>query len=124
MENKSGLSPRIIRVICIFILLFMITDYTQASDNERNQKTISGIVDDIDWVKSIITVRFSDPFSGDTDEINIIVPSEARITNGAQTEFFSDIDQFDSVTITYYDDGLSGLKVKMIKDLNEGNRGS
>ncbi len=115
---------RITRAMSILVLLFITIVYAWADDNEQSQKTISGTVNDIDSVKSIITVRYSDLFSGNTDELNIIVSSNATIVNGAETKSFSDIEQGDLVTVTYYDDGVSGLKAKRVTDLNEGNRDS
>ena len=115
---------RMARTMSIFVLLSIVTVYAWAFDGEQGQKTISGSVADIDWVKSIITVRYSDSLSGNTDEINIIVPSGAEITNGTETKDISDIEQSDPVTVTYYDDGLSGLKAKRVVDLNEGNKDS
>lgn len=123
MGDKGGLSVRVAWVMIIFILFSIVMPCVWA-DNDLSQKTISGRVDEIDWVKSIITVRYTDPLSGNTDEIDIIVPAEVKIMNGTETESFSDIEQSDPVTVIYYDDGLSGLKAQKIMDLNEGNRGS
>jgi hypothetical protein len=106
----------------VFILLSMITTWGWAFDADQNQKTISGTLVDIDSVKSMIAVRYADSLSGNMDEINIIVPSEAEIMNGTEKKYFSDLEQADLVTITYDDDGVSGLKAKRIADLNEGNR--
>jgi hypothetical protein len=113
---------RITRVIIIFVLFLMAVTYGWAFDDDQSQKTISGTVADIDWVKSIITVRYSDPFSGNMDEIDIIVPSEAKIMNGSEPKDLSDLEQSDPVTVTYYDAGVSGLKAKRVTDLNEANR--
>lgn len=122
MGHQGVWGIHIIRVISIFVLLFVALGYGWAFDDDQAYKTISGTVSDVDWVKSIITVRFSHPFSGNIDEINIIVPGEAKIMNGAVTKSLSDIGQFDPITVTYYDDGLSGLKAVSITDLNLGNR--
>lgn len=124
MDNKRVLSMYLARVMSIFVLFFMVTVYVWAFDDDQSQKTISGTVVDIDWVKSIITVNYFDPITGNADEIDIIVPDEAKITNGTETKLLSDIEQSDPVTVTYYDDGVSGLKAKRIADLNEGNRDS
>ena len=124
MDNKRVLSMSLARVMSIFVLFFMVTVYAWAFDDGQSQKTISGTVVDIDWVKSIITVNYSDPITGNADEIDIIVPDEAKIMNGTETKLLSDIEQSDPVTVTYYDDGVSGLKAKRIADLNEGNRDS
>jgi len=115
---------RITRVMSIFVLLFMAIVYAWADDNEQSQKTISGTVEDIDWVKSMITVRYTDPFSGNADELDIIVPSDAKIMNGTEIKYLSDLEQADPVTVTYYNDGVSGLKAKRITDLNSGNQDS
>jgi len=107
----------------ILVLLSMVTACGWAFDDEQNQKTIYGTIVNTDWVNSIITVRCSDSISGDADEINIVVPREAKITSGSSTISFSDINQSDQATVTYYDDGLSGLKAVRISDLNQANRG-
>ncbi|MDO8488694.1 MAG: hypothetical protein Q7S42_01070 [Candidatus Omnitrophota bacterium] len=111
----------IVRVMIIFILFFMVAVCGWAFENDQTQKTVSGTVADMDWVKSVITVNYSNLLSGEADEINIIVPSEAEITRGAQTISLSDIGQSDPVTVVYYDDGLSGLKARRISDLNQGS---
>jgi len=113
---------RVARAISIFVLLFMAVTWAWAFDDGQSQKTISGTLDDIDWARSIITVRYCDPFSGNMDEINIIVPKDAKITNGPESKDLADLEQSDPVTVTYYDDGLSGLKAERISDLNDGNR--
>ena len=115
---------RIARVMSILVLLSITTVFAWAADDEQSQKTISGTIDDVDWVKSIITVRYFDPMSGNADEIDIIVPSDAKIMNGPEVKGLSDIEQSDPVTVTYYDDGVSGLKAKKVMDLNAGNRDS
>jgi hypothetical protein len=124
MEDKKGLSMRIAWVISIFVLLFTVGTCGWASEDGQGQKTISGSIEDIDWVKSMITVRYSDPYSGNTDEIDIIVPSDTKIMNGTEQKYLSDLEQSDMVTVTYYNDGLSGLKAKRITDLNAGNMDS
>ena len=115
------LSPRIFCVV-LFILSCTMTTFGWASDDDR--KTISGTVTDTDWVKSIITVRYSQLYSSDMDEIDIIVPSDAKLTCGAGQISLSDIEESDPVTVTYYDDGLSGLKATRVTDLNETKRSS
>ena len=113
------LNPRIFYV-ALFILSCTITTFGWASDD--NRKTISGTVTDTDWVKSIITVRYFDLYSSNADEIDIIVPSDAKLTCGAGEIFRSDIEQSDPVTVTYYDDGLSGLKAIRVTNLNTAKR--
>ncbi len=122
MNNKGCQRMRIFWVISIFILLSMAATCGWAFDNGQSQKTISGTVSDIDWVKSIITVRYFDPYSGNADEIDIIVPGDAKIMNGTVTKSLSSILQSDLVTVTYYNDGVSGLKAREIMDLNMGNK--
>lgn len=111
---------RIVTVISVLTIFLMITIFACA-DNEPSQKTISGMINDIDWVKSMISVSYLDPYSGNSDELDIIVPSDAKIMNGTEEKSLSDLEQSDQVTVTYYDDGLSGLKAKRITDLNTGN---
>jgi hypothetical protein len=113
---------RISWAIIIFVLLSMVVVCGWAADVDQKEKTISGRVADIDWVKSIITVHYSDPVSAEPDEINIAIPEEAEIMDGTSTISVSDINQSDQVTVTYYDDGVSGLKARKILDLNQSNR--
>lgn len=108
--------------LSIFVLSFMILSLGWAFENDQAEKTVSGTVSDIDWVNSTISVRCFDPYSGNSDEIEIIVPEGTRIINGAETKSLSDILQSDPVTVIYYDDGLGGLKAKSITDLNEASR--
>jgi hypothetical protein len=115
---------RIARAMSIFILFFMIVTCGWALDDEAGQKTVSGTVVDIDWVKSMITVHYSDPYTGETDEIDIVVPDSTRIMNGTQEKRLGDLEQGDPVTVTYYNDGAGGLKAKRIADLNAGNQDS
>ena len=113
-----------LKKIIVFVLFFMMTVLAWAIDDGQSQKTVSGTVGDIDWVKSMITVRYSDLDSGNADEIDIIVPEGTEIMNGTESKDLADIDQADSVTVIYYDDGVSGLKAKRITDLNTGNTDS
>jgi hypothetical protein len=121
-DNIRGSGKCLARAMIIFTLFFLAIACAWAFEDAQNQKTISGTVEDIDWVRSIITVRYADLYSGNIDEINIVVPSEAKIMNGTETKYLSDLGQSDPVIVTYYDDGLSGLKAKSITDLNAGNR--
>jgi len=125
LKPKAGvLGRRVARAMIMFALFFMAITYAWALDDAQSQKTVSGTVEDIDWVKSIITVRYADLYSGNIDEINIVVPADAKIMNGTEPKCISDIEQSDSVTVIYYDDGVSGLKAKRITDFNAGNRDS
>lgn len=122
MNIKSGSRKSIYGLICLFVFLLFFTAifYSWAFDEDGSQKTVSGIVVDLDWVKSVITVRYYDPISGNPDEINITVSSDTKITKGTNTIYISDILQSDPVTVVYYDDGLGGLKAKRISDCNLG----
>ncbi len=111
----------LVLAVSIFVLFFMAVACGRASADDPVLKTVSGKVIDIDSVKSMITVRFDDPITGEASEIDIIVPEAAKIMNGAETESFLDMEQFDPVTVTYYDDGANGLKAKEILELNPVN---
>lgn len=113
-----------LKKIIVFVLFFMITVLAWAIDDGQSQKTVSGTVSDIDWVKSIITVRYLDPYSGNADEIDIIVPDGIKIMNGTESKDLGDLEQSDPISVTYYDDGVSGLKAKRIADFNAGNMDS
>lgn len=42
--------------------------------------------------------------------------------NGSERISFLDIERFDPVAVTYFDDGVSGLKAKKTLELNQGNQ--
>ena len=120
MSHSRSSGMGIVWIMSVFI--FMVVPLGWAADDGQSKKTISGTIDDTDWAKSIITVRYSDTFSGNADEIDIIVPEGTKIMNGPESIDLADIEQSDPVTVTYYDDGVGGLKAKRIMDLNAGNR--
>jgi len=122
MNTNKARSMRFVIGVSIFVLFFMILSLGWAFENGQAEKTVSGTVTDIDWVNSTISVRCFDEYSGDSNEIEIIVPEGTRIVNGTETKSLSDILQSDPVTVIYYDDGLNGLKAKSITDRNEGSR--
>ena len=113
---------RIARLMSILVLFSMVISYGWAADNAQSQKTISGKIVDVDHAGSIITVRYVDSSSGAVDEINIVVPDDAEVLNGTKIKSFYDVQQLDPVVVTYYDDGVSGLKAIRIADLNQANR--
>lgn len=109
---------RILRLLGIGILFLTMVVCGSVNALAQEKTTVSGSVVDVDWIKSILTISYLDPFSGSTDEINIIVPDDAQITRGTTEISLSDILQSDPVNVTYYDDGVSGLKAIKIADLN------
>jgi len=110
-----------VALVSVFIVFFMITGSGWAFDVNQNQKTLSGKIVDVDRVGSMITVRYFNA-AGVADEINIMVPDATKIVNGDKIKSLCDIDQLDPVMVTYYDDGLNGLKAISISDLNQPNR--
>jgi len=100
----------------LLISICLINPSLWAEDVET--KTISGTVVDLDWVSSTICVLYSDPYSGKNDELDIKITSDTVMRRGAESISLSDILQSDAVTVTYYDDGASGLKATHITDLN------
>ncbi len=119
MGNQGVLSRRTVWAMSIFVFLFMAITCGWALEDDQGLNTVSGRIEDIDSLKSIITVRYPDPVSGNMEEIDILVPEEAKIMNGAETISFLDIEQFDSVTVTYDGDGASGFKAREILELNQ-----
>jgi hypothetical protein len=107
--------------ISFLILFFTAIGSVWAFEANQNQKTVSGKIADVDRVGSMITVRYFNA-AGAADEINIMVPDEAQIVNGTKIKSLCDINPLDPVRVTYYDDGLSGLKAINIADLNQPNR--
>jgi len=85
---------------------------------QEEERTISGAITSIDWVSATISVRHLPPFRDNIDEISLKVPHGATITRGTKKISFLDLQVQDQVSVIYYDDGLSGLKVKRLTDLN------
>jgi len=83
-----------------------------------DDSTISGTISGTDWVSSTVTVRYFDPYSGNNDEINLKVTEDTALTRGTDDISLSDIEQGDPVNAVYYNDGVSGLKIKRLADLN------
>lgn len=110
-----------IKKVAVFLSFFLMLTFPLMAQ-EAGDKTISGTVDAVDWVKSTLTVRYLDIYSGDADEVNILVSADTQISRDADSISLSDILQSDPVTVIYYDAGLSGLKARRITDLNTGNR--
>ncbi|MDD5119800.1 MAG: hypothetical protein PHR84_00610 [Candidatus Omnitrophica bacterium] len=103
---------------CAALLLIILFFAASLTAQVTQEKTVSGIVVDIDWVSSTLTVRFYPDFSINADEINLKVTSDSIMRKGTHSISLSDILQSDPVTVTYYDDGTSGLKIKRLADLN------
>ncbi|MDO8662229.1 MAG: hypothetical protein Q7K98_03280 [Candidatus Omnitrophota bacterium] len=106
--------------LIVFLLVLLSISPVFAFDEAGG--TVSGIVTDVDWVSSSLTVRYSDPYTRNADEITVRVSKEATINRGTKSISFSDIRQSDRIVVIYYSDDLSGFKARRISDLNQGNR--
>jgi len=105
------------RICVIFLTLSSIIICAALADDSED-KTISGSVSSIDWVKSTVSVRYADPYTGNTDEILFRATSDSEITRGTDSISLSDVEQGDPVSVNYYKDDLSGLKIRRLSDLN------
>ena len=87
-----------------------VTAFSQVNSGKHVMKSIEGEVVAIDWVGSTLTVRW---MQSDTsfDETTFFVPDSAKITKGAETISFADIEQSDKVVIEYYDASPGPLTV-------------
>lgn len=112
---------RRILMAAVFVWLFLAGSYGWAASGGQDQMTISGRISDVDRAGKIIAVRFVNPQSQGADEIMIKVTDDTVITSGTKQKSLYNIQQFDPVSVTYYDDGLSGLKALRISDLNQPN---
>ena len=108
--------------VSIIFLIFASMIISAALADDGDDKAISGTVSSIDWIKSELSVRYSDPYTGNADEINLRATEDSEITRGTDSISLSDIEQGDSVSATYYKDDLSGLKIRKLSDLNDANR--
>jgi hypothetical protein len=104
------------KFVLLLLITLLLTPCLMAQENQ--EKTISGTVVDLDWVSSTITIRYYPAFSIDADEINLKITDDSQLHQATGSISFSDILQSDPVSVTYYDDGISGLKVKHLTDLN------
>lgn len=111
MKNKLSL---------LLLAIFLLTPGLRAE--EKAEKTISGIVVDLDWVSSSLAINYYPEFSVNADEINLKVTGDTVMRRGTDSISLSDIELSDPVTVTYYDDGSGELKIKRLTDLNLANR--
>jgi len=105
--------------IIFLILTVMVISLALADDSD--DKTISGTISSTDWVKSAVSVRFAQPYTGDMDEVTLRATGDSEIVRGTDSVSLSDIEQGDPVSVTYYKDDLSGLKIRKLSDLNDAN---
>ncbi|MFA5096376.1 MAG: hypothetical protein WC478_03440 [Candidatus Omnitrophota bacterium] len=108
------------RISIMVLLLAVLLVCPVLADDEV--KTINGSVTSIDWVTSRLTVRYPDPYSGNTDEVTFKITEDAELTRGSEAITLSDIEQGDPVEVVYYRDDAGGLKVKRLADMNDANR--
>lgn len=107
--------------INVFFLVLVFMTLVSAFAQDGPEMTASGRVSDIDWVGSTLTLYCLDSYGEDPDEINFRVTDDSKLTRGSSSISFSDILQGDQVSITYYNDGFSGLKIKHLADLNRAS---
>ncbi len=122
MHHGRVLRIHLVRAMSFLALFFMAIAWGGAAESDLPLETISGQVVDMDSIKSLITVRYEDSFTGEAHEKDILVPEDTKIMNGSDAESFLDLEQFDRVTVTYYDDGADGLKAKEILLDNQESR--
>lgn len=108
------------RSFAFLLIFFLLAPSLGAQENE--EKTISGSVSDIDWVGSTIVVRYYPTLNPNVDEISLKITNNTVMHRGPDSINLSDIELADPITVTYYDDGMSGIKVKRLTDLNLANR--
>ena len=87
--------------------------YAQEGDSQDAKKQIrnvDGQVSQTDWVSDKLVVDIGG------DEMTFIVPDNVVVIRGTDELTPNDLDQNDSVTVYYYDDGVSGLKAVKITD--------
>ena len=108
------------KISAVFLFLALMAASPVLAD-DSDDKTISGTVESSDWVRSLLAVRFADPYTGNMDIVSLRVTSDSELTRGTESISLSDIDQSDPVSVTYYRDDASGLKIRRLSDLNEGN---
>lgn len=105
--------------ILLLILGFMVVSPVLADSSD--DKVISGTVSSLDPAESQLNVRYTDPSTGDLDEISLRATGDSELTRGPRSIAFSDIEQGDPVSVAYYKDDASGLKIKRLSDLNQAD---
>ncbi len=96
------------------------TAYAQAASDHVDVKTIEGRIVALDWVASVIVVRwFGSPGEGyGPDEVTIHVNDDTRITKGAQDISLADINVDDRVSVSFYRDSFAGLQaIRIVVDI-------
>lgn len=109
------------KIISVIFLVFGLMIFSVALADDAEDKSISGTVSSIDEIKSVMSVRYADPYTGNMDEVILGVTGDSELTRETESIALSDIDQGDPVSVTYYKDDLSGLKIRHLSDLNDAN---
>jgi|EPASupsiteSAE347_1022098.scaffolds.fasta_scaffold00561_2 hypothetical protein len=99
----------------LLTFVFMAAPFALADNG--SDKVISGIVSSLDQTESTLSVLYTDPHTGDQDEVVLRVTGDSELTLGARSIPLSDIAQGDPVSVTYYKDDLGGLKIRSLSDL-------
>lgn len=72
--------------------------------------TLKANVVSVDWVGSLICVRWFDQTNNVFDQMVFTVTRDTRIIKGTDDIFLTDLHQQDWVSIKYYDNDLGGLE--------------
>jgi len=100
-------------------LLAMNSGYCQDKIDNKLVKTVSGTVERLDWVASLMNIRYFDSTRNNYDEIIVYVADTTKIYLGTGTVSLSDIEEGDEVTVEYYSDYFNGFKALSIVDENQ-----
>ncbi|MFH0764497.1 MAG: hypothetical protein V1927_05785 [Candidatus Omnitrophota bacterium] len=84
--------------------------YCESDSGSGELVTLEGRITAMDWVAGVITMKWlqSEPVIA-YDEITLSVPRDIKIIKGSQTIGFSELNQFDNVTVQYKKNGSIGL---------------
>ncbi|MFA5063458.1 MAG: hypothetical protein WC578_05265 [Candidatus Omnitrophota bacterium] len=99
----------------LLTFVFMVAPFVLADNG--SDKVISGMVSSLDRIESTLSVLYTDPHTGDQDEVVLRVTGDSELALGARSIPLSDIAQGDPVSVTYYKDDLGGLKIRSLSDL-------
>jgi hypothetical protein len=109
-----------LKIGLVFLSLFLIAICPLIAQDWDD--IVTGKVVAIDSLGRKLTIRHSNVRTGRSDQVTFRVPKEAELTRGTKSMSFLDINLSDMVTVTYYSDDHSGLKVRRLENLNLGNR--
>jgi len=97
-------------LIGLFCLAVLTPAFCQQQAEKKEVRTVIGNIVAVDWVASVVTVRYFDDRPGrGYDEISFVLNEATAITKGTEEIELSELNQGDQVSVDYCDCLLKGL---------------